>query len=159
MTRGAAAASHRAAAASLHTVAAWSGFAAFALSWFLPAVVDEYEITPGWMACWWAIGGPGSQGGFFLRSWPIVLSATSALTNVVMLLALAAIVRGMRPGSWWPWRMAALGVLNAGWVVLFWIHEGSLGIGYFFWWLSFFLVGYGCSRPRHHHRGAVLVAR
>lgn len=116
---------------------------AFVLAWFLPATREmgpgEHHLPPmsGWMAFYSAVMGLYPRNSAL--SPPLaLLGGFSALTNVVMVIVLAATVRGAEIRSRWAWWLIAAGILNAWWLVE---YPASLGIGYYVWWLSFFVTG------------------
>lgn len=121
---------------SRNRIVAWTGLAAFALSWFLPVLGEPPDLN-GWAAFRAALPGlwhPDSAFGIY--------AGCSALTSVLMVIALGATARGIEVGPRWAWSLMLAGFLNAWWLVVFRANLDEFRIGYFVWWLSFFAVGW-----------------
>jgi hypothetical protein len=101
------------------------------------------DWLPGWTACqfaWNLLTGDSSPGG---EDWRQRLAGSSCLTNVVMLLAIAAAITGARS------RLTGLLVLGCSGIAASWIWLAEndpfrpWAIGYYLWVASFVLVGLG----------------
>ncbi len=120
--------------------------AVFGPAWFLPvvhgpgvAVTSLDRDLPGWAAFWYSLAMAGNMGNWLLT----ILSISSALTNVLMLVVLVATALDDDVRPRWAWCLIVAGILNSWWLLR--MVEGmrnqNLAIGYYLWWLSFFLVG------------------
>ena len=107
---------------------------AFAIAWFLPVVggyVPEHAGPPGWDAFLVALGVDGDSS---------VLGVTSALTNGLMVAALALLLRPrVQVPPWMAWAMVGAVAVNSTWA---WPPEkaGWLRAGYWLWEGAFGLV-------------------
>jgi hypothetical protein len=135
----------------LRRATGWFGAGCFAISWIMPTVVNsDNDLDPGWRAfttCLWVLWNHDLP---VADTWPLrLLVGGSVLTNVVMVVAICANLGGVKGRTRLGWWTIILGVVNAWWLVT--LLQGGLnmlGLGYYLWWLSFFLVGYGCIQPR-----------
>jgi hypothetical protein len=137
---------------------AWIGFVAYALAWFMPTLMVGSRTTPpmyskdpdsmgGAQAFVWALLEPLDLNESTLGHWALdILAGCSALTNVLMLIVLGAMALGKRVRPRWTWCLIGAGILNAWWLARF---TDDLLLGYYLWWLSFFVVGYAArTSPR-----------
>lgn len=122
------------------------GLLLFTIAWFLP--VHKYGKTlpqtlPGWEAFQVALS--VDWGGDAGQRYAAALSVASALTNfLVVILVLAWCGRSEHLIQLIGWAcMISLG-LNAQW---FLNDQSALRIGYYFWWLSFGVLGLACLLP------------
>jgi hypothetical protein len=120
--------------------------AVFVPSWFLPTIHGPgVPVTsldpdlPGWSAFWYSLVMAGSMENWLLT----ILSICSALTNVVMIVVLKAAALDDDVPSRWAWCLIVAGILNSWWLlrIVEGMRDQNLAIGYYLWWLSFFLVG------------------
>ncbi len=124
------------------------GLLLFAIAWFLP--VHEYGKTlpqalPGWEALLVALF-PAWDTGDFAQWYAAAQSVASALTNLLLVLLVFAWCRRsdlfIRLVGWAC--IISLG-LNAQWFLS--NHRPELRMGYYFWWLSFGVIGLACLLP------------
>lgn len=120
------------------------GLLLFAVAWFLP--VHQHGKTlpqtlPGWEAFRVALF-PDWEGNLAKRC-AAALCVASALTNVLPVLLLLAWLRRNEPLiRLTGWACFVCLGLNAQW---FLNDQSGLRIGYYFWWLSFGVLGVACS--------------
>lgn len=120
-----------------------------AIAWFVPVIHGGVTLPrglPGWEAFRMAACSilPCSDSG--TRAWYFTaLSATSAITTVLYILASPLIVRlGSRfTQRVSAWIAAAAFLVNAHWFILFGSDRWDLRIGYYLWWWSFALLAAG----------------
>jgi hypothetical protein len=135
----------------------WCTAVLFGVAWFLPVLNDTtYEPTPAWLPGWDAFTiALGLRDG----SDPSVLSACSALTNLLMPLAIFWLVRA--PARTVPRHagglVAAAAVLNLAWVWPPSVGLTELGVGYWCW-VGSFVVASGMLVMHARHARLAHVA-
>ena len=123
-----------------------------AVSWFLPALIVQEPLRMkvlGWKAFRLAACAVWPCEDVQFQTVPdAVLATTSAITTVFFVLCSPWVVlrgsRSLRRVS--AWVAAGAFLLNAHWIVLFGDKRSELSIGYYVWWLSFFLLAIGLLR-------------
>lgn len=102
-----------------------AGCGMFAVSWFLPALGDATGRLWGWEA--------------FLATleWGDPVDSLSALSNILLVVAMCRIGRIRRPKSrWLTWSVTGAAALN----LLYWIPVDGLGVGFWAWAGAFVCV-------------------
>jgi len=127
------------------------GIVAFIGSWFLPVI---HEVN-GWKAFLVAFGGFWTP----LEDWPHhLVMALTTLTNVVMIVAIGAFIRRGALQSRWAWGLIIAGVFDTYWLKPLLQEGADILIGFYLWWLSFFVVGLASLDSRSVSAGRATVA-
>ena len=133
--------------ANLLILAAWILHAA---SWFLPAIRahDFQQPLPGWKAFRYAACAVWPCEDIqFDTMYHAVLATVSVTTTLFFVLCSPWVVmrgsRSLRRCS--AWAAATAFLFNTHWIVIFGPQRWELTIGYYLWWLSFFLLAIGLA--------------